>query len=116
MNDINSVNITGRLVADSDLHETGAGVPVLNFSIAVNKTRRSRDGELDEVVNFFDVAIYGDRCRWLSIHLSKGTVVAVNGSPEQQRWTSADGRPQSKTAIIASNVRIIDDYRGAGNE
>ena len=111
MNDLNQVSLTGRLTDDADLQETSAGNPVLNFRLAVNR----QAGESTEQTSYFDVSTFGPRCHWLAGHLKRGTVVAVGGRLEQQRWTSANGVKQNKVAVIATVVRIVDGFRGCGD-
>ena len=42
---MNKVMLTGRLVRDPELRRTNTDIPVVQFTLAVNRSYQSRDGE-----------------------------------------------------------------------
>ena len=59
MNDINTVTLVGRLVADPELRHTQSGTQVLKFAIANNQSRKT-NGSWEDEAHFFDVPMFGN--------------------------------------------------------
>jgi single-strand DNA-binding protein len=51
---VNKVILIGRSGGDASLKFTQAGKPVANFSLAVNESFKSRDGEKKDHVEWFN--------------------------------------------------------------
>lgn len=105
MTDINNVTLVGRLTKDADIRYTTGGTAVLNFSVAVNESRKQGEKWIEEA-SFFDVPLFGKMAETLKQYLTKGKQVAINGRLQQQRWEQ-DGQPRSKVVVIANAVQLL---------
>lgn len=111
---INSVTITGNLTREPELRMAGT-TPLLELGIAVNERKKNQDsGEWEDVPNFFDVQVWGQRGESLSTLLSKGSKVAVQGRLKYQSWINNDGDKRSRVSIVASDVDLMSKT-GAGS-
>lgn len=106
MTDINSVVLVGRLVKDSEIKYLKSGTPLLNFTLASNKSKKVNDKWEDEV-SFFDCVLYGKQADNLFKLLLKGKLVSIQGSLEQQRWES-NGDKRSRVKIIVDKVQLLE--------
>lgn len=113
--DTNSVVEIGRLTRDAELTYTGGGFPISKFSIAVNKNKKSADGNYADYASFFDVVLFGKTAEALKQYLLKGKQVAINGELEQQRWEK-DGQQHSKVVINAYNIQLLGGDKPQGNQ
>lgn len=108
MTDTNSVVLVGRTVRDVSDRDFGylqSGTARLNFSIAVNKSRKQGDQWIDEP-SFFDVTIFGKWAENLKQKMFKGCKVLVVGSLKQERWEN-NGQKFSKVSVLADSVQIM---------
>ena len=105
MADINHVVLVGRLTRDAELKYTGTGMAVSNFSLAINRRRKSGDEWVEEA-HFFNVVVWGRVAEALSPYLVKGKQVGIQGELRQNRWEQ-DGQPRSRVEINASNVQLL---------
>ncbi|MDR2602579.1 MAG: single-stranded DNA-binding protein [Spirochaetaceae bacterium] len=105
MLDINHVVLIGRLTRDADYKLLPSGQAVCNFSIAVNRRKKSGDGWEDEV-SYFDIVLWGKQADAINRYLTKGKQVAVDGELRQDRWQQ-DGQNRSKVVISAGNVQLL---------
>lgn len=105
MNDINSVNLIGRLVRDAELSYTKGGSAICNLSIASNRTKKNGEQWINEV-SYFDIVFYGKQAEGLKPYLLKGKQIAVSGQLHQDRWEK-DGQKFSKIRIVADNVELL---------
>lgn len=101
MNDINSVNLTGRLTRDAECKTTQGGMHILTFSIAVN---RSSAGDKEDHVSYVDCKVFGKFAEVLQHVIRKGSPVALTGRLEQERWEAKDGGNRSKTIIVVTQL------------
>ncbi len=113
MADINQVIIIGRLTRDAELKYTQGGLAIGNFSIAVNRRKKSGDQWVDEV-SYFEVSLFGKQAETLNQYMMKGKQVAVHGELRQDRWEQ-DGQSRSKVVIVANNVQLLGGNQGGSN-
>ena len=109
---INRVNISGNLTRDPEMRATQAGTSILTFSVAVNDRRRNpQTGEWEDVPNYIDCVVFGNRAEPLSRFLSKGTKVAVEGKLRWSQW-ERDGQKRSKIEVIVDEVEFLSSRQG----
>ena len=112
MADVNYVVLVGRLTRDATLKFTNSGLPICEFSLAIN--RKVRDGETwKDEAHFFDITLFGKLGEAVSQYMTKGTQVAVEGELRLDRWEQ-DGQKRSKIKIIANNIQLLGSRSGGG--
>lgn len=107
---INQVSIAGNLTREPELRATQGGTAVLSFGIAVNDRRKNSSGQWEEVPNFFECVIFGNRATALSDILTKGMKVAIAGKLHYSSWEK-DGQKHSKVDIIANEVELMQNRK-----
>ncbi len=113
---INRVVITGNLTRDPELTATASGMAILKMGIAVNDRRKNQQsGEWEDVPNFFDVVVFGQRGESISRFLSKGSKVAIEGKLRWHSWETPEGDKRSKIEIIADDIEFMSS-RDSGNQ
>lgn len=111
---INRVVISGNLTRDPELRATASGMAILKMGIAVNDRRKNpQSGEWEDVPNFFDVVVFGQRGESISRFLSKGSKVAIEGKLRWSQWETPDGDKRSKVEIVADDIEFLSS-RGEG--
>lgn len=102
-----------RDISDNDYAVLSNSNGRLNFSIAVNRAKKSGDEWVDEV-SYLDFTCFGKLADNMSKMLKKGTKVCVTGYIKQDRWTK-DDKNYSKLSLIANNIELLSKKEGAGN-
>ena len=105
MNDLNSVNLVGRLTRDAELRYSSSGMGICKFSIAVNRSVKKNDRWQDEA-SFFDCTVFGKTAENIKQYLVKGQQVCINGELVQNRWEK-DGKQMSRVEINVNHVQLI---------
>lgn len=114
---INKVIITGNLTRDPELRATAGGMNVLKMGVAVNDRRKNQStGEWEEVPNFVDVTVFGNRAEPLSRFLSKGSKVAIEGKLRWSQWESPQGEKRSKLEVVADEVEFMSSRDGGSRD
>lgn len=110
---INRVIISGNLTRDPESRTGASGTQVLAFGVAVNERRKNQQsGEWEDVPNYVDVTMFGNRVPYFADRLSKGTLVCVEGKLRWSQW-ERDGRKQSKLDVIADEIVVASSARKA---
>lgn len=105
---INRVNITGNLTRDPELRATAGGTQVLAFGVAVNDRRKNQQtGEWEDVPNFVDCIVFGQRAEAVSRFISKGSKVAVEGKLRYSSWETKEGQRRSKLEVIVDEIDFM---------
>lgn len=86
----------------------------LNFTIAVNRSKKKGDEWVDEVF-YLDFTCFGKTAENMKNFLQKGTKVCVTGYIKQERWTK-DDKNFSKLALIAENVELLSRKDGGSGK
>lgn len=102
---LNHIVLIGRLVRDPELRYTTSGVPVCNFTLAVERNYTNQQGERD--VDFIKIVTWRKLAENCAHHLGKGRLVAVHGSL-QIRKSEKDGRTYINPEVVAGEVKFLD--------
>lgn len=103
---INTVVIAGRTTKDPEIKVTPSGTAVLSLSLAVNDTKKNAQGEWEEIANFFDCVLFGERAERIAQYITKGSKLVVNGRLHQDRWQAQDGTNRSRVSIIVQDIEL----------
>lgn len=75
---INKITLTGRLTKDPELKMSQSNVPVLNFTVAVNRKRTSNDKV--QIADFIDCVCFNKTAEFVSKYFKKGSLIIVFGT------------------------------------
>lgn len=109
---LNKVILIGRLTRDPELRYTQAGVPVVSFSIAVDRPFTGQSGERE--TDFIDITAWRKLAETCANHLGKGRLVAVEGSLRVRSYETNDGQKRKAWEVVADNVQFLDRPREGG--
>lgn len=105
---INRVNITGNLTRDPELRATAGGTQILSFGVAVNDRRKNpQTGAWEDVPNFVDCIVFGQRAEAVSRFISKGSKVAIEGKLRYSAWETKEGQRRSKLEVIVDEIDFM---------
>ncbi len=107
----NHIVLVGRLVADPELRQTQAGVPVTSFRIAVDRPR-GRDG--DKQTDFFGVSVWRQRAERAAEFLQKGRLVLIGGRVQIREYTDRENNKRTAVDVVADDFQMLD-ARPAGD-
>ena len=92
---LNKVILGGHLTADPELKQTNSGIPVISFSIAVNRRFQSKATEgasAQPTVDFFNITAWRSQAEFVSRYFRKGSAICVVGSIQNRTWTDQQGQ------------------------
>lgn len=113
---INRVELCGNLTRDPELKATQGGMSVLTFGIAVNdRKKNNQTGEWEDVPNFFDCTMFGNRAESVSKYIHKGMKVALAGKLHYSSWEK-DGQKHSKVSVNVDDIEFMQQRGEQGGQ
>ena len=111
---LNRVMLIGNLGKDPEMRFTANGSAVTNFSLAVNRSFKTTEGERREEAEWFTVVCWNQLAELVGQHLHKGRKVYVEGRLQTRSWDGPDGQKRYRTEVVANQVLFLDPASGGG--
>jgi single-strand DNA-binding protein len=104
----NQIILVGNLGGDPEMRYTPNGVPVASFSLAVNKSWTTQEGQKQEKTTWYRITTWRKQAEVVSQYLTKGSKVLVVGELEDARmYTGRDGQMHVSLDVTAQTVRFL---------
>lgn len=104
---LNRVILGGRLTVDPELKTTPSGIPVVSFTIAVNR-QYGKDESGKNIADFFNVTAWRSTAEFVAKYFRKASSICVIGSIQTRTWQGTDGKKHYATDIVADEVTFVD--------
>ena len=111
---MNRVVLVGRLTKDPELRYTPNGVPVSNFTLAVNRTFTNQQGERE--ADFINCVIWRRPAENVANFLKKGSLAGVDGRLQTRSYDDSDGKRVYVTEVVADSVQFLEPRGAAGQD
>jgi single-strand DNA-binding protein len=105
---LNKVMLIGNLGRDPEMRYTPTGKPVTAFSLAVNRTWTTAEGERREEAEWFNIVAWGDLAERCNKYLRKGERVYVEGRLQTRSWEGSDGQKHTRTEVVAGELLMLE--------
>lgn len=96
---LNHVALQGRLVRDPELRQTGNGVSITSFTLAVN----DRDDTY-----YIDCTAWRGTAETICKYLGKGRQIVVEGALKTRAWEDKDGNKRKAVEVNVSQFHFCD--------
>jgi len=110
---INQVTLVGRLTRDPELKVTTEGTPVTHITLAISRTFRNHNGEVD--ADFVQCTLWRKSAENTCHYCRKGSIVGITGRLQTRNYEK-DGKRVYVTEVIAETVRFLGPRQAVENE
>jgi single-strand DNA-binding protein len=104
---------TGRVTADAEVREVKNNKKVTNFTVALNKRWKDKEGETHEKVAFVDCAYWTNS--GVAEFLTKGVIVEITGWMEARAWANGNGEAKANLTCSVENIKLFGIPSGKPN-
>lgn len=113
---LNKVVLCGRMTADPELKQTGSGIAVVSFTLAVNRRYQSRsaDGSQAQQADFINVVAWRQTAEFISRYFRKGSALCITGSIQTRSWQDQQGQKRYATEVVADEAMFVDSKNEGG--
>ena len=109
--------IIGRVGRDPELRMSPHGVPVTNFSVAVNHRHTDATGQPVERVKWYRITAWRKLAETCAQYVKKGQRILVEGEVDASAWVDTkDGSARAALELTATTVRFLSDREEQSEE
>jgi len=109
---LNRVQLIGYLGREPESKYTATGKLVTDFSVAISRRWKSKEGEPREQTEWAHVETWEGLAEVCQEYLGKGSLVYVEGRLKTERYEDA-GQIKYFTKVVAQNVQFMSDGRAS---
>ena len=103
---MNRVVLVGRLVKDPELKRTTADIPVVQFTIAVNRQFAGQNGERQ--ADFISCVVWRQQAENLAKYMRKGNQIGVDGRLQVRTYEDAGGVKRYVTEVVCDQIQFLE--------
>ena len=103
---MNRVVLVGRLTKDPELRRTNTDIPVVQFTLAVNRTYTSSNG--DRQTDFINCVVWRNQAENLAKYMHKGNQIGVDGRLQVRNYEDAGGVKRYVTEVICDQIHFLE--------
>ena len=101
---MNKVVLLGRLAADPELRQTGTGISVTSFSIAVDRPYTKGS---ERQTDWIDIVAWRNTAEFVCKYFQKGSPIIIEGSIQTRTWEDKAGQKRKSVEVIADNIEFV---------
>ena len=110
---LNRVQLIGRLGRDPELKRIPGGKKVCVFSMAVNRRWKNKDGEQQEITDWFNIEAWERLGEICGEYLKKGSLVFLEGRLKIDSYEE-NGQTRYFTKVITSQMQMREKKAAEG--
>ena len=107
---MNKIMLVGRLVRDPEVRSTSTGSSTANFTVAVSRNFKNKDGNYD--ADFLPCVAFRNSADFVSKYFKKGSLIGIEGRVQTRNYEKkyGDGTVVTKTAyeISIGSLEVIN--------
>lgn len=102
---INNVVLVGRLTRDPELKITPSNTPVVNFTLAVNRSFTNQAGERE--ADFINCVVWNRQAENLARYMRQGSLIGVEGRIQTRTYEAEQGT-RYITEVFANSIQFLE--------
>ena len=106
---LNKAILMGRLTRDPELKYTQGDLPVVQFTVAVERNRAAQGQE--KQTDFINVVAWRKTAEFVSRWFTKGMMIIVTGSIQSRNWQDKNGNNRTSIEVVADEVQFGESKR-----
>lgn len=101
---LNKAILMGRLTRDPELKYTQGNLPVVQFTVAVERNRAAQGQE--KQTDFINVVAWRKTAEFASKWFTKGVMIIVTGSIQSRSWQDKNGNNRTSVEVVADEIQF----------
>lgn len=110
---INTAVLTGRLTRDPELRVSQSNIPVCNFTLAVNRPFKDRNGE--NQADFINCVAFRKQAELIKQYVSKGDLFGIEGRQQSRSYENKEGQRVYVTETVVENITFLESNKNKSN-
>ena len=110
---MNNVNLIGRVTKAPELKHTQSNIPVVSFTLAVNRQFTNESGE--KQADFIQCIIWRKQAENMAKYVDKGHLIGVQGRIQTRQYDDDNGKTVYITEVVAENIQFLESKKQDDN-
>ena len=110
---MNRVILVGRITRDPELRTSPNNVSFTAFSIAVNRTAVSSNGERE--ADFINCVAWRSSAEFIHKYFKKGNKIGIVGNIQTRSYDAEDGTKRYVTEIVVEECEFVQSKKNEDN-
>lgn len=111
---MNKVVLVGRITKDPELKYTANNIPVVRFTIAVNRTYQNKNGE--KQADFINCIVWRQQAENLAKYMRKGSLLGVDGQIQTSSYDDPNGVRRFITEVLCESIHFLEPKSSGRND
>lgn len=108
----NKVILMGNLTRDVEMRTTTGGQNVANFSLAVTRSWKGQDGQMQDQTSFINCVAWGKPGEIIAQYVQKGAPLLVSGRLDQRSYQDKEGNNRQAVEVVVEDFNFVGGGRG----
>lgn len=110
---INRVVLVGRITKDPELKVTSSNIPVVSFTIAVNRSFTDQSGERQ--ADFINCVVWRKQAENLARYIKKGGLLGIEGRIQTRNYETEQGM-RYVTEVLCESIQFLESRNEQSNQ
>lgn len=111
---MNKVVLVGRITKDPELKYTPNNIPVVQFTIAVNRTYQNKAGE--KQADFINCVVWRQQAENFAKFMRKGSLIGIDGQIQTRSYDDPNGVKRYVTEVLCETIHFLEPKSSARGE
>jgi len=94
------------------MRTTTGGQNVANFSLAVTRSWKGQDGQMQDQTSFINCVAWGKPGEIIAQYVQKGAPLLVSGRLDQRSYQDKDGNNRQAVEVVVEDFNFVGGGRG----
>ena len=108
---LNKAILMGRLTRDPELKPTQSNIPVVTFTLAVDRGFGRNQETQQQTTDFINIVAWRNTAEFVSKYFRKGQLVAVSGRIQVRNWKDRDDNNRVSVEVVADECYFAEPKR-----
>ncbi len=104
---LNRVILMGRITQDLEVRQTPAGVSVVSFTVAVDRSFKGQNGERQ--TDFINCVAWRQQADFIGRYFAKGRMIALEGNLRTRTYDDKNGTKHYVTEVFVDSVSFTGE-------
>lgn len=103
---VNRVVLVGRITREPEMTQTGSGISLVRFTIAVSRNYKDANGERQ--ADFISCIAWRNQAEFINNYVKKGNQISVEGRIQTGSYTDSDNQVRYTTDVLVESVSNLE--------
>lgn len=101
---INKFQVSGNVGKDPEIRQVG-DKKVANFSLAATESYKDKQGEWQNITDWFNIVVWGRKAEYVENYVKKGSNLYIEGQLKNRSWEDKEGNKRNSIEVMLSDFK-----------